>query len=90
MVGVLVIGETFRNTHIRFRNIDDYETHNNSVDDGYDSTDAIFKGYIYILDRPEINRVSRSQYGNGCGFKHQIIEYRGNKLFQSNKSGRFH
>ena len=37
-----------------------------------------FNGYIYILNTSEVNRVNVSEYGNGCDFKHEIIEYRGN------------
>ena len=41
MIGTLVIGENVRNTHIRFRNIIDYDSYINSIDQGYDSEDAI-------------------------------------------------
>ena len=44
---LLIVGENFRNTHIRFRKINDYEAYIKSIDDGHDSTDAIFNGYIY-------------------------------------------
>ena len=40
-----------------------------------------FNGYIYRLVTPQFNKVNRSQNGNGCGFKHEIIEYRGNNCF---------
>ena len=30
---------------------------------------------------PQFNLVNRSQFGNDCDFKHEIIEYRGNKCF---------
>ena len=46
MVGILVIGENLKNTHIRFRIFNDYESFSFSTDDGYDSSDAIFNGYI--------------------------------------------
>ena len=47
MVGNLKVGDQIRQTHIRFRNISDYEAYINSVDQEYDSEDAISKGYIY-------------------------------------------
>ena len=50
MVGNLKIGDQIRHTHTRFRNMDDYEAYINSTDEGYDSEDAIFNGYIYKLD----------------------------------------
>ena len=81
MVVNLKVGGQIRQTHNRFRNIDDFESYINSIEEGYDAEDAIFNGYIYKINTPHLNKVSRSQYGNGCDFKHQIIEYRGNKCF---------
>ena len=81
MVGNLKVGDQIRQTNIRFRNMDDFEAYINSIDEGYDAEDAIFNGYIYKLNTPQFNRVNRSQYGNGCDFKHEIIEYRGNNCF---------
>ena len=81
MVGNLKVGDQIRQTHIRFRNISDYEVYNNSIDEGYDAEDAIFNGYIYKLNTPQFNKVNRSQYGNGCSFDKIIIEYRGNNCF---------
>ena len=81
MVGKLKIGDQIRQTHIRFRNISDFEAYINSIDQDYDSEDSIFNGYIYKIDTPQFKKVNRSQYGNGCDFKHEIIEYRGNNCF---------
>ena len=81
MVGNLKVGDQIRQTKIRFRNMDDFEAFINSIDQDYDSEDAIFNGYIYKLDTPQFKKVNRSQYGNGCDFKHEIIEYRGNNCY---------
>ena len=81
MVGNLKVGDQIRQTHIRFRNMDDFEAYINSIDQDYDSDDSIFNGYIYKVDTPQFNKVNRSQYGNGCDFKHEIIEYRGNNCY---------
>ena len=48
MVGNLKVGDQIRQTHIRFRNMDDFESYINSIDEGYDADDCIFNGYIYI------------------------------------------
>ena len=80
MVEILLVGDQLRQTHIRFRNMIDFETYINSIDENYDS-DSIFKGYIYKIDTPQFNKVNRSQYGNGCDFKHEIIEYREKNCF---------
>ena len=79
-VGNLKVGDQIRQTHIRFRNMDDFEAYINAIE-GYDAEDAIFNGYVYKLDTPQFNKVNRSQYGNGCDFKHEIIKYRGNNCF---------
>ena len=81
MIGNLKIGDQIRQTHVRFRNMDDYEAYINSIDQDYDSEDAIFSGYIYKLNTPQFNKVNRSQYGNGCSFDKIIIEYRGNNCY---------
>ena len=46
MVDNLKTGDQIRRTHIRFRNICDYETHINAIDEGYDAKDSIFIGCI--------------------------------------------
>ena len=81
MVGTLLVGDHTKQTHIRFRKMIDFETYINKIDDGYDADDSIFNGYIYKIDTPQFKKVNRSHYGNGCDFKHEIIEYRGNNCF---------
>ena len=80
-VGNLKVGDQIRQTNIRFRNMDDFESYINTIDDGYDAEGANFKGYIYKLDTPQFKKVNKSQYGNGCDFKHEIIEYQGNNCY---------
>ena len=81
MVGNMKVGDQIRQTHIRFRNMDDFEAYINSIDQDYDSEDAIFNGYIYKLNTPQFIKVNRSQYGNGCSFDKIIVEYRGNNCY---------
>ena len=81
MVGSLKVGDQIRQTHIRFRNIDDYGSYINTIDERYDAEDALFKGYIYNINTTHFNKVNRSQYGNGCNFKHEIIECRRSNCF---------
>ena len=57
--------------------MDDFEAYINAIDEGYDAEDAIFNGYIYTLNTPQFKKVIRSQYGNGCDFKHEINYIRG-------------
>ena len=85
MVGKLSIGDQLRTTDIRFRKMDDFKSYINAIDKNYEYDDAIFKGYIYKTDTPQFKLVNRSQYGNGCDFKHEIIEYRGQNCFMPTK-----
>ena len=86
MIGKLSIGDRLRTTHIRFRNITDYERYINAIDQDYDSDDTIFNGFIYKIDTPQFNLVNRSQYGNGCDFKHENIEYQSKNCFIPTKA----
>ena len=81
MVGNSKVGDQIRQTHVRFRKINDYEAYINSIDEGYDAEDSIFNGYIYKIITPQFNKDNRSHYGNGCSFDKIIMEYRGNNCF---------
>ena len=78
MVGSLKVVDQIHQTHIRFRNLDHYESYFNSIDERYDAENGIFNGHIYKILTPQFISVKRSQYGNGCDFRHEIIEYREN------------
>ena len=80
-VGRLKIADQTRETHIRFRKIDDYVSYIQAIDQDYESEDDFSNGYIYKILTPQFNLVNRKQYGNGCDFKHEITEYRGNNCF---------
>ena len=43
-VGNLSLGDQIRETHIRFRNMDDFESYVNANDEGYEAGDAFFNG----------------------------------------------
>ena len=60
MVGNLKVGDQIRQTHTRFRKMDDFEAYINSIDQDYDSDDSIFNGYIYEINTPQFNKVNRS------------------------------
>ena len=89
MVGNLKVSDQIRQTNISFRNMDDFEAFINAFDEGYYAEDAIFNGYIYKIDAPRFKKVNGSQYVNGCDFKLEIIEYRGNICFIPTKGYRF-
>ena len=62
MVGNLKVGDQIRQTHVRFRNMDDFESCINAFDEEYDAEDAIFNGYIHKLKTPQFLLVIRSQF----------------------------
>ena len=85
LYGNLKVGDQIRQTHVRFRNMNDFESYINSIDEGYDADDSIFNGYVYKVDTPQFNEVNRSQYGNGCSFDKIIVEYQRNNCFIPSK-----
>ena len=48
MVGNLKFGDQLRQTHIRFRNIPDFEAYINAIDQDYDSEDVLFSMVMII------------------------------------------
>ena len=81
MDGDLKIGDQIRETLTRFEIMDNFEEYINSLYVDHDSEDTIFNGHIYKLDTPQFIKISRSQYGNGCDIKHEIIQNRGNNCY---------
>ena len=75
MVGNLSIIDQTRGTHIRFRNMDYFESNIIAIDEGSGGEDALFNGYIHKINTLQFNSVSRFQYGKSFDFQHQIIEY---------------
>ena len=81
MVGSLKTGDHIRQRRIRYRNDNEFESYIISIYQVYESDNAIFSGYIYKFNTLQVKIVKRSKYGNGCGFKHQFIEYHGNNCY---------
>ena len=78
---LLSIGDQITETFIRFRNIIDYESYIEAIDQDNESEDVIFNGYFYKITSPQFALINRSEDGNGCDFEHEIVEYRGNICF---------
>ena len=85
LVGNLKVGDQIRQTHVRLRNMNDFEAYINFIHEGYDADDSIFNGYIYKINTRIFNKVNRSQYGNGCSFDKIILEYCGKNCFIPSK-----
>ena len=73
MVGKSSSADLVRETHIRFRNMECFESYINAIDQDYESEDAIFNAYIQKIDILQFNLDNRSQYGNGCVLKNNIL-----------------
>ena len=85
MVEKFSLGDQIRETHKRYKNMDDFKSYINAMDQDYESEGAIFNGYIYEINTPQFNLVNRSQYGNGFDFNHEIFEHPGNNCFTPTK-----
>ena len=72
----LKVGDQIRQTDVKFRNMVDFESYNNAIDEGYDAEDAIFNGYVCKSITPQFTLNNRSKFGNGSSFDQQINEYR--------------
>ena len=82
LIGSMLVGEIEQKTNIRFKNVDDFESYINVIDNsGYDSEDVIFTGWLYKLNTPDFKKVNRSQYGRGTDFKQDIVEYIGSNCY---------
>ena len=81
IVGRMKIADQTRETHFRFSNTDNYEAYDIPIDQDYEFEDAVFIGYLYKIKTLQFNLVNRSQNGNCCDFKHEIVEYRGDNCF---------
>ena len=57
LIGSMLVGEIERKTNIRYKNVDDFESFINAIDNsGYDSDDVIFPGWLYKLNTPEFKK----------------------------------
>ena len=82
LIGSMLVGEIEQKTNIRFKNVDDFESYINAIDNsGYDSEDVIFTGWLYKLNTPEFKKVNRSQYGRSTDYKQDIVEYIGHNCY---------
>ena len=57
MIGEISFGDQFRETHIRFRNVDDFESYINATDERYKAEDSVFNGYDYKIIIPHFKIV---------------------------------
>ena len=47
LIGSMLVGEIEQKTNIRFKNVDDFESYINAIDNsGFDSEDVVFTGWL--------------------------------------------
>ena len=74
MIGSVLIGEIEPKTNNRYKNVTDFKTYNNAIDNGgYDSDDVIFTGWLYKSNTPQFIKINRSQYGKEADFKRDNV-----------------
>ena len=82
LTGSMLIGEIEQKTNTRFKNVEDFETYINAIDNGgYDSEVVIFRGWLYKVNTPEFKKVKRSQYASSTDFKQDIVQYIGKNCY---------
>ena len=87
MIGTMVVGENIQKIKIRFRSCKDFEFYNTSLDEnGFESDDSTFTGFICKLETPASNVVSRPGYRKGTDFKRDIIEVIGANCYIATSS----
>ena len=64
--------------------MDDFERYKNAIDIDYDSEDVTFTGYVYKINTPQFNVVTRSAYGRGTKYLQEIVEYHGQNCYTPN------
>ena len=68
------VGLVKHKAFIRLRNMEDFESYLNAICIDYDTGVVIFTGYVCGTNKPQFNKVNRSQYGNGADLKRDIVE----------------
>ena len=79
--GLMDIRRVEQKTNIRFKNMDDFESYINAIDVDFDSEDITFTEYVYKLNTPQFNVVTRSAYAKGTNYMQEIVEYHGQHVY---------
>ena len=77
----MIIDPIERKINVKFKNMDDLESHKNALDVEYDTDDVTFTGYVFIINIPQFNVVKRSTYAKGTNYMKKIVEYYGQNCY---------
>ena len=81
LIGNKTMNKIKRKTDKRFKNMDDFEAYIEKIEGKYDGEDVVFEGDVFKFDKPEFNRVKRSNYGKGSNHLFDIEEYFGTNCY---------
>ena len=81
LVGHITINGIKKKTNIRFKNMNDFETYIEKIDEKYDGEDVVFEGDAFQLPQPEFKPIKRSNYGKGTNHLFDIDEYFGTNCY---------
>ena len=66
---------------MRFKNMTDYESYIEKIDEKYDGEDVVFEGDAFQLPQPDFKPIKRSNYGKGSNHLFDIEEYFGTNCY---------
>ena len=90
LIGSMLICEIEQKTNIMLKNVDDFETVINAIDNGgYDSEDVLFTRWLYKLNTFNFQKVNRFKFGKGSDFRQDIAEHKGNNCYIPSSGSRF-
>ena len=81
LVGDITINGIKKKTNMHFKNINDYESYIEKIDEKYDGEDVVFEGDAFQLNQPEFKPIKRSKFGKGSNHLFDIEEYVGTNCY---------
>ena len=81
LVGDITINGIKKKTNKRFKNMNDFESYIEKIDEKYDGEDVVFEGDAFQLPQPEFKPIKRSNYGKGTNHLFDIEEYFGTNCY---------
>ena len=79
----MLLGPFEHKTYITSKNMDDFGSYKNAIENDYDSGDVIFTGYRYKLNTPQFQSVKRSASAKSTNLLKEVVEFHGQNYFIS-------
>ena len=81
LVGNLTINGIKMKTNMRFKNMTDFKSYIEKVDEKYYGEDVVYEGDVFQLNQPEFKPIKRSKFGKGSNHLFDIEEYVGTNCY---------